>query len=167
MTQAVLTLNMEAIPMRHGVVTMLVAMALLLATSICEAQYHPPDSNARKQIDEANQQWVDAMKSGNAALLGPGNAEDAVDCDPTGNCIRGRGALDKRAKEEMSKSGKADSASVNSVGWIQQGRYVYEWGEATAHFANGHQIVDRYLTVWQQQADGMWKLFRNLVMPSN
>ena len=153
--------------MKHEVSWMLAAMALLLTGSMCEAQYHLPDSNARKQIDAANQQWVDAMKSGNAALLEPGNTEDAVDCGPTGNCIRGRVALDKRAKEEMAKSGKADSASVTTVGAVQQGRYVYEWGEATAHFPDRHKIVDRYLTVWQKQSDGTWKLFRNLVMPNN
>jgi ketosteroid isomerase-like protein len=109
---------------------------------------------------------VDAMKQGNVALLVPGNTEDAVDCSPEGHCIRGRSALEEHMKEEMAKLGKADSASVNSIGSVQQGRYVYEWGEAKAQFANGKSIVDRYLTVWQKQPDGSWKLFRNLVIPN-
>ena len=153
--------------MNHPTSVTLSVSVLLLSSWMCRAQYHQVDSNARKQIDTANQQWVDAMKSGNAALLEAGNAEDAVDCGPTGNCIRGRVALDKRAKEELAKSGKADSASVNSVGAVQHGRYIYEWGEAKAHFPDGHTILDRYLTVWQKQPDGQWKLFRNLVMPDN
>jgi ketosteroid isomerase-like protein len=69
-------------------------------------------------------------------------------------------------KEEMAKLGKADSASVISVGSVQQGGYVYEWGEAKAHFPNGKSIMDRYLTVWQEQPDGSWKVFRNLVIPN-
>jgi len=69
-------------------------------------------------------------------------------------------------KEEISKLGKADSASVVSVGSVQQGRYVYEWGEAKAHFPNGKSVVDKYLTVWQRQPDGAWKVFRNLVIPN-
>jgi ketosteroid isomerase-like protein len=68
-------------------------------------------------------------------------------------------------KEDIAKLGKADSASVTSVGSIQQGRYVYEWGEAKAHFPNGKSIFDRYLTVWQKQSDGSWRVFRNLVIP--
>ena len=154
--------------MKNDVKGMLeVGMTLLLCSSTCPAQYHPIDTDARQQIDAGNQQWIDAMKQGNVALLVPGNTENAVDCSPAGDCIRGRVALEKHMKEEMTKSGKADSASVISVGSVQQGRYVYEWGEARAHFSNGHNLVDRYLTVWQKQPDGSWKLFRNLVMPNN
>ncbi|MGC1871738.1 MAG: hypothetical protein WA700_12330 [Acidobacteriaceae bacterium] len=107
------------------------------------------------------------MKQGNAALLAPGNAEGAVDCSPEGNCIRGRSALDEQAKRDMAKLGRADSASVVSVGSVEQGRYVYEWGVAKAHFPSGKSIMDRYLTVWQKQPDGTWKVFRNLVIPKS
>ncbi len=139
--------------------------SLLLCCVTCMAQSKPIDSDARQQIDAGNQQWVDAMKQGNVAILVPGNTVDVVDCSPEGNCIRGRSALGKHMTEEMTKLGKADSASVISVGSVQQGRYVYEWGEAKAHFTNGKMIMDRYLTVWQKQADGTWKVFRNLVIP--
>ncbi len=140
-------------------------MFLLLCCATCLAQSKPIDSDARLQIDAGNQQWVDAMKQGNAAMLVPGNTEGSVDCSPEGNCIRGRSALGEHMKEEMARLGKAESASVVSMGSVQQGRYVYEWGEAKAHFANGKDIEDRYLTVWQKQPDGSWKIFRNLVMP--
>jgi ketosteroid isomerase-like protein len=153
-------------PMRNEVTGKLMVMALLLCCSACLAQSKPIDPDARRQIDAGNQQWVDAMKQGNVALLVPGNTADAVDCSPEGDCIRGRSALEGHMKEEMAKSGKADSASVLSIGSVQQGRYVYEWGEAKAHFPNGKSILDRYLTVWQKQPDGTWKLFRNLVIPN-
>jgi len=143
----------------------LIVVFLLLYCSASVAQSKPIDSDARRQIDAGNQQWVDAMKQGNVALLAPGNAEGAVDCSPEGDCIRGRSALEEHAKEEMVKLGNADSASVISMGAVQQGRYVYEWGEAKAHFQNGKSILDRYLTVWQEQPDGTWKVFRNLVIP--
>jgi ketosteroid isomerase-like protein len=151
--------------MRNDAVGMLI-VGVALFCSTCLAQSKPIDSDARRQIDAGNQQWVDAMKQGNVALLGPGNTEDVVDCSPEGNCIRGRSALGKHMTEEMAKLGKADSASVISVGSVQQGRYVYEWGEAKAHFPNGKSIMDRYLTVWQKQPGGSWKIFRNLVIPN-
>lgn len=139
---------------------------LLLCCVTCLAQSKPIDSDARQQIDAGNQQWIDAMKQGDVALLVPGNTIDAVDCGPRGACITGRAALAEHMKQEMAKLGKADSASVTSQGSVQQGRYVYEWGEAKAHFPNGKAIMDRYLTVWQKQSDGTWKVFRNLVIPN-
>ena len=144
----------------------LMVIFLALYCTTCLAQTKLIDSDARQQIDAGNQQWVDAMKQGNAAMLVPGNTEDAVDCSPGGECIRGRSAIGEHMKEEISKLGKADSASVVSVGSVQQGRYVYEWGEAKAHFPNGKSVVDKYLTVWQRQPDGAWKVFRNLVIPN-
>jgi ketosteroid isomerase-like protein len=156
----------EDSPMRNETTGKLIVMLLLLYCSTCPAQSKPIDSDARRQIDAGNQQWVDAMKQGNVALLVPGNTEDAVDCSPEGDCIRGRSALEGHMKEEMAKLGRADSASVVSIGSVQQGRYVYEWGEAKAHFPNGKRMLDRYLTVWQEQPDGTWKVFRNLVIPN-
>ena len=97
----------------------LVVVFLSLCCTTCLAQRKPIDSAARQQIDAGNQQWVDAMKQGNAAMLVPGNTEDAVDCSAGGECIRGRSAIGERTEEEMSKLGKADSASVVSVGSVQ------------------------------------------------
>lgn len=151
--------------MRFGAAGRLLVMFLLLC-SMCPAQNKPIDPDARRQIDAGNQLWVDAMKKGDVEMLVPGNTEDAVDCSPEGECIRGRSALGEHMKEEMPKLGKADSASVVSIGSVQQGRYVYEWGVAKAHFSNGRAIMDRYLTVWQKQPDGSWKVFRNLVIPN-
>lgn len=152
--------------MRNVPMGKLAMMSLLLCCSTCLAQSRSIDPDARRQIDAGNQQWIDAMKQGNVALLAPGDTLDAVDCSPEGDCIRGRAALEEHMKQAMAKLGKADSATVNSMGSVQQGRYVYEWGEAKAHFPNGKRIIDRYLTVWQKQQDGTWKLFRNLVIPN-
>lgn len=152
--------------MRSVPMSTLAMVSLLLCSSTCLAQSRSIDHDARRQIDAGNQQWVDAMKQGNVDLLALGDTVDAVDCSPKGHCILGRAALEEHMKQEMAKFGKADSASVNSVGSVQQGGYVYEWGEAKAHFPNGKRIVDRYLTVWQKQPDGTWKLFRNLVIPN-
>jgi hypothetical protein len=74
--------------MKNEATGKLIAMALLLCCSTCRAQNKPIDSDARRQIDAGNQQWIDAMKQGNVALLVPGNTENAVDCSPAGDCIR-------------------------------------------------------------------------------
>ena len=151
--------------MRKEIIWKLVTVFLLLYGSTCLAQSQPISSAARRQIDAGNQEWIDGMKQGSVALLVKGFTADAVDCDPQGKCIRGRLALEENSKELVAKFGKANSASVVSIGSVQQGGYVYEWGEATAQFPGGKGIVDPYLTVWQEQPDGAWKIIRNLVIP--
>jgi len=151
--------------MRGQVKVKLILVSMLLYCSTCFGQDKPISSVARQQIDAGNQEWIDGMKLGDIALLVDGYAADAVDCGPEGGCTQGRAALEEHVKRQMAKLGKANSASVVSIGSVQQGRYVYEWGEAKAHFPNGKSIVDRYLTVWHEQPDGSWKIFRNLVIP--
>ena len=143
---------------------MVVFLLLYCATSVAQSNAISPD--ARRQIDAGNQEWIEGMKHGNVALLVKGYTADAVDCSPEGVCIRGRSALEEHVKEVVAKFGRADSASVVTISSVQQGRYVYEWGEAKARFSSGKAIIDRYLTVWQEQPDGTWKVFRNLVIPN-
>lgn len=138
----------------------------LLFSSTCFAQDKSIEPAARRQIDAGNQAWIDGMKQGSVGLIAATYTEDAVDCSPAGDCLRGRSAIEKHMKEEMRKLGKANSAYVTSIGSVQQGRFVYEWGLAEASFPGGSKITDRYLTAWQEQPDGSWKIFRNLVIPN-
>jgi ketosteroid isomerase-like protein len=54
---------------------------------------------------------------------------------------------------------------VKTWGSTEQGGFVYEWGVAEATFGGGKKLVERYLTAWQKQPDGTWKIFRNMVIP--
>ena len=143
----------------------LIVGILFLLPAVSFAQSTPIESAARRQIDAGNHAWIDGMKQGNVGLIAATYAPDAVDCSPAGDCIRGRSAIQEHMKQEMAKRGKADAATVSSTGSVQQGRFVYEWGRAEASFPDGTKIVDRYLTAWQEQPDGSWKIFRNLVIP--
>jgi ketosteroid isomerase-like protein len=141
------------------------APLLLLFTAVGFAQSKPIESSARRQVDAGNQAWIDGMKQGKVGLIAATYTQDAVDCSAAGDCIRGRSTIEAHMKEEIAKLGKANSASVTSVGSVQQGRFVYEWGHAEASFPSGRKIVDRYLTAWRQEPDGSWRIFRNLVIP--
>lgn len=151
--------------MRDGRTGRLMAVFFLLLSSTCFAQDKPIESGARRQIDAGNQAWIDGMKQARVALIAATYTPEAVDCSTAGDCIRGRSAIEEHMKGEMAKLGKADSASVTSIGAVQQGRFIYEWGQAEAQFPSGRKIVDRYLTAWQEQPDSTWKIFRNLVIP--
>ncbi|HKF46819.1 MAG TPA: DUF4440 domain-containing protein [Terracidiphilus sp.] len=148
---------------RSGV---LMVIFLLLCSSTCLSQGKPIQPAAHRQIDAGNQAWIDGMKQGNVGMIMATYTSDAVDCSPEGDCIRGSAAIEEHMKQEMAKRGKAESASVTSSGSVQQGRFVYEWGQAEASFSNGNKVVDRYLTAWREEPDGTWKIFRNLVIPN-
>ncbi len=142
-----------------------IPMLVLLCSTAGVAQSNAIDSAARQQIDAGNQAWIDGMKHGQVSVIAATYTADAVDCSADGECTRGLSAIKEHIKAAMAKLGRADSASVTSVGSVQQGHFVYEWGQAEAHFPGGKVIVDRYLTAWQEQPDGTWKIFRNLVIP--
>ena len=143
--------------------TAIAAGTLLSATMA--AQSGPVSASARTGIDAGNQAWIDGVKSGNVALIMATYAEDAVDCGSTGECVRGRVEIERHMKDQLSTLGRARSAEVHSWGSTEQGDFVYEWGKAEAEFPDGKRLAESYLTAWQKQSDGSWKIFRNMVIP--
>ena len=93
------------------------------------------------------------MKQGNVGLIAATYTSDAVDCGPEGDCP-GRTAIEEHMKEEMANRGKAESASVTSIGSVHQGRFVYEWGRAEASFSNGKKV--RKQTLSSFSATSLW-----------
>ncbi|HTB96204.1 MAG TPA: DUF4440 domain-containing protein [Terracidiphilus sp.] len=140
-----------------------VAGILCAAPSL--AQSGPTSASAKLGIDAGNQAWIDGVKAGNVPLVLATYADDAVDCGPSGECFKGRREIEQHMKAQLASLGRAESAQVASWGSTQQADFVYEWGRAQATYAGGKKLVDNYLTVWHQQPDGSWKIFRNLVIP--
>jgi ketosteroid isomerase-like protein len=135
---------------------------LMLLSAQAAAQNSP-----KAAIAAGNQAWIDGMKSGDAALISATYTSDGIDCGPTGECFKGRAEIERHVKAQLVTFGRARSATVRSQGSTQQGDFVYEWGQAEATFDGGKKLVDNYLTAWQEQPDGGWKIFRNMVIPVN
>lgn len=148
----------------RGIFLSVTALAVMMMGGSAFAQQRASDA-ALRYIHEGNQAWVNGMKSGDAAKIAATYAADALDCGATGECLKGRAAIERAMQQRVAKIGRADSASVMSLGSVQRGNFVYEWGSATAGFANGKKIEGSYLTVWQKQKDGSWKIFRNMALP--
>jgi ketosteroid isomerase-like protein len=138
----------------------------LVAVSGCAARpSRAIDADARRDIDAGNQAWIDGMKSGNLSAVAATYADDALDCGPDGACEKGRAAIEAHLEARSGALGHADSGSVTSAGSIQQGEFVYEWGQARAAFPQGREVSGRYLTVWRRGPDGRWRIFRNMSIP--
>ena len=144
---------------------MFLVFAFAMFSAAVSAQSKTGLLSAKEAIDAGNQAWIEGMKAGDIARIGATYAEDAVDCDPKGNCIEGRNRIERRIADQLARLGRARAAAVKSLGMTEHGVFVYEWGQAEAGFAHGKSLVEKYLTVWQRQPDGNWKIFRNLVLP--
>lgn len=139
------------------------AMAFVLLAPVCFAQKSQIESGARTAIDSGNQAWVDGMKHGNPIQIAETYSENAVDCNPNGECSRGRSAIEQHFKDVSRTLGPAQDAFAHTTGAVQEGEVVYEWGRAEAGFASGRRM-ERYLTVWRREPDGRWRIFRNMVI---
>ena len=109
----------------------------VLSSVIVLAQTGAIDPIARRDIDAGNQAWVTGMKEGKAAPIAATYADSAVDCAANGECLKGRAAIEDYMKARIAKLGRAISASATSLGSVQQGDFVYEWGRSEVSFAKG------------------------------
>ncbi len=87
------------------------------------------------------------MKEVRAAPIAATYTESAVDCAATGECVKGRAAIEDHIKARIAKLDRATPASAIRRGSDQQGDFVYEWGRTEVAFANGQKVAHRYLTV--------------------
>ncbi len=140
----------------------MIPRTLLFSLATCALAQIP--ASARHDIDAGNQDWIDGMKSGDAKRIASSYAEDAVDCSPAGECVRGHAAIEREYRDRVQKTGRASAASVTSQGSVQQGDFVYEWGEGQASFADRTRVAGRFLTVWRNRG-GKWQIIRNLKIP--
>lgn len=119
----------------------------------------------RQAIEQANAKFIDAMIRGDSAGMVANYADDAVVMDPGTPASRGRGEIGARFARKIQAAKvsdeKATTASVDVAG-----DYAIETGsfEVTVTPKGGKLTHDKgkYLTVWKKQADGSWKIYRDI-----
>ena len=119
-------------------------------------------------VRKANSEWAAAMKTGDAAVIAAPYADDSVFVGVDGSCIRGRAEVEKMYRDRFQRAGLATSTKIDSKKLVVDGDLAYETGSAEIGvLKDGKPVVrgGRYLTVWQRQPDGDWKIWRNVVLP--
>jgi uncharacterized protein (TIGR02246 family) len=108
------------------------------------------------------------MKTGDAAAIAAPYTDDAVFVGIDGACTRGRPEIEKMYRARFERSGPAKSARIDSRKLVADGNLAYESGSGEiGRLREGKLFIDsaRFLTVWQRQPDGEWKILRNIVLP--
>jgi uncharacterized protein (TIGR02246 family) len=126
------------------------------------------DAKLDRAIEKANSEFIAAMKTGNAAVIAAPYSERAVFIAIDGTCTQGRTEIEKLYRARFERSGLASSTKINSKRLVVDGDLAYESGNAEiGSLREGKLSIDRgrFLTVWQRQADGEWKILRNVVLP--
>ena len=130
--------------------------------------HHSGDPKLDRAIEKANSEFITAMKTGDAATIAAPYTEDASFIMIDGSCIRGRTEIEKMYRDRFTRFGLAQSTSINSKKLVVDGGLAYESGYGEIGLLTDGKLSihgGRFLTVWQRQANGDWKILRNVVLP--
>jgi uncharacterized protein (TIGR02246 family) len=119
----------------------------------------------REAIDSANSKFTDAMKRGDTTTMAANYSDDAIVMMPNVELWRGRDAVRKGFAGFVSQGpvkefkGKTEDVMVAGDVAVETGTY-----EMTVQPKGGKEIKDKgkYITVWKRQADGSWKIVRDI-----
>jgi uncharacterized protein (TIGR02246 family) len=119
----------------------------------------------REAIDAANDRFVDAVKRGDTTAMAANYTDDAVVMSPGAEAWRGRDAVRKGFAGMVAQmpikdmSLRIDDVMVGGDLAVETGTY-----EMTVQPQGGREMKDKgkYLVVWKRQADGSWKIARDI-----
>jgi uncharacterized protein (TIGR02246 family) len=122
----------------------------------------------RSTIDAANTKWLAAMVAGDVVGAIGNYADNAVVMMPMMPAWHGRTAIEAGMKEMMSAM-KVNDAKTGTVDVMAGGDLAIETGRftmtTTMKGATPATDTGKYLAVWQRQADGSWKIIRDISAP--
>jgi uncharacterized protein (TIGR02246 family) len=152
---------------------LLPSLLLLLTAAGCakpaEAPPMPPaiDAAAMKDTIQARErEWSAAFKAGDPAGIANLYTEDGATVQPAGDWFRGREAIAAGMKKQLDTLNVTAREDITEE-VIPAGEYVVEFGHYsyTATSKTGKKPVTgagRYVVVWRKDADGQWRLHRDL-----
>jgi uncharacterized protein (TIGR02246 family) len=124
-------------------------------------------AEARAAIAQANNEWLPAMKRQDAKAIAEPYADEAVFVLATGESVKGRAAIEQLMRERFRRIGSIAAGTLQQDDLVAAGSMIYEWGHADLEVVSApgqapSRSVGRYLTVWQKDASGRWRIIRNL-----
>ena len=161
--------------MKPGRLVVIAAVVLSCAIAVVGAQKPAPAAAkpaagdraaaAQAAIEKANAAFVEAMKRSDAAAAASNYAADAIVMMPNAPAMRGTAAITAGISAMMKDMTitvfvpKTDSVIVAGDLAVETGSV-----QITMQPKTGPEMKDtgKYLTVWKHQADGSWKIIRDI-----
>jgi len=126
-------------------------------------------ASARREIDAANADWLPGLRQHDAKAIAAPYADSGLFSAGDGTVTRGREAIARLYEARFPKI-----RPIRAGGIVQDGLTVLaptriaEWGHGWLELeperggAPPVRSGGNYLTVWERQADGHWRIVRNL-----
>lgn len=146
----------------------ILAALSLLPASFAFSAARSRDPKLDRAIEKANSDWAAAMRTGDVATIVAPYTESSVFVGIDGACTKGRSEIEKMYRARFASRGLAASTKIDSRQLVVDGDLAYESGYAEIGWPKDGKVSvagGRFLTVWQRQADGDWKILTNVVLP--
>jgi uncharacterized protein (TIGR02246 family) len=123
----------------------------------------------RRTIEETNARFTEAFKRGDSATVMASYADDAIVMMPNEEASRGREGVRKVFRDMLSqmtvKDFKVTTDDVMVGGDLAVETGKYEWTLQPKANPNAKEVKDKgkFVTVWQRQSDGSWKIVRDII----
>jgi uncharacterized protein (TIGR02246 family) len=135
------------------------AVALPLAAEV---------DSLRQAVDAGNAKFLATRISGDAPGFASLFDEDGAFLEPGGTVVRGRAAVEREIAASMKKSRIVDG-KITTIDVFPMGDLAYETGTYSFSIAvegkEPRAVRGKYVEVWKKQADGGWKMFRDIGLP--
>jgi uncharacterized protein (TIGR02246 family) len=119
---------------------------------------------ARAAIEAANAKFSAAYARGDAKALSSMYTSDAIVLPPDSEMIRGNEAIGEFWKK--TRESGVQSAALTTVDVGRSGDVAYEVGKVSLTIQPPGKepttAVAKYVVIWKRQADGSWKLHRDI-----
>jgi uncharacterized protein (TIGR02246 family) len=128
-------------------------------------------ASARPEIDAANDAWLPGLRQHDANAIAAPYADSGLFIAGDGTVTRGRVAVERMYEARFPRL-----RPIRAGGIVQDGLTVLaptriaEWGhgwiemEAEREGAPPVRSGGSYITIWERQADGHWRIVRNLAL---
>ncbi|MEW6271389.1 MAG: SgcJ/EcaC family oxidoreductase [Thermodesulfobacteriota bacterium] len=141
-------------------------MIVAISSTACAGSERQDDGvrEARAAIEAANARFSEAFARGDASALAAMYTPDAIVLPPDSEMIRGNDAIGQFWK--ATRDSGVRSAVLTTVDVGRSGDVAYEAGNVslTIDPAGGEPTTAaaKYVVVWKREADGSWKLHRDI-----
>jgi uncharacterized protein (TIGR02246 family) len=126
-------------------------------------------ASARPEIDAANAAWLPGLQRRDADAIAAAYADSGLFVAGDGTVTRGRAAVARMYAARFPRLRPIRTGAVVQDGLAVLGpTRIAEWGHGWLELApeRDGEAPERsggtYLTVWQREADGHWRIVRNL-----
>ena len=151
--------------MRSTVVTLLAGVALAACAPKAAPPAAPDPAAVKASIEAANAKFIAAMQAGDTVTAAANYTDDAIVMNPNSTASHGRAAI-MSALAGMLAMGKLTEFVATTDAVMVDGDIAVETGRGvmTMTPTKGKPMQDKvkYLTVWKKQADGSWKIVRDI-----